>query len=275
MDKKDKSERTSGPLKVTIVGIPFDEYSSFKKGAAGGPAKIREAFNSDATNKFSEGNIDLANEEFITDMGDIKINDFLNDIEKGIISVLDYDTGIISLGGDHSVTYPIIRAFSKKYPELNILHLDAHPDLYHEFQSNPFSHACPFARIMEEGLAKRLVQVGIRSATNHLREQAEKFNVEIIEIKNWDPEFDLLFEGPMYLSLDLDVLDPAFAPGVSHHEPGGLSSRDVIKIIQSINVPLVGADIVELNPLLDQSGITAAAAAKFLKEIAGKMIGEI
>ena len=272
MDKADKLKPISGPLKVAVIGIPFDEYSSFKKGTAEGPSKIREAFNSDATNKYSEGNIDLASDEVYSDKGDIEIKDFLNDIEKGILSVLDFETGIISLGGDHSVTYPVVKAFSKKYSNLNILHLDAHPDLYNEFQDNPYSHACPFARIMEKGLAKRLVQIGIRSVTNHLREQAQRFNVEMIEVKDWDPSVKFKFEGPLYLSLDLDVLDPAFAPGVSHHEAGGLSSRDVIKIIQEIDVPLVGADIVELNPRFDVSNITAAAAAKFLKEIAGKML---
>jgi arginase family enzyme len=90
---------------------------------------------------------------------------------------------VVSLGGDHSITYPIIRAFGKKYKKLNILHLDAHPDLYDELDGNPHSHASPFARIMEEVIAKRLVQVGIRTLTGHHKEQVKRFGVKIIAMK--------------------------------------------------------------------------------------------
>jgi arginase family enzyme len=155
---------------------------------------------------------------------------------------------------------------------LNILQLDAHPDLYNEFEGNPFSHACPFARIMEEKLAARLVQVGIRTMNPHLQEQAERFNVETIDMKTCDSSHKFIFNGPVYISLDMDVLDPAFAPGVAHAAPGGLSTREVLEIIQDLEAPVVGADIVELNPIRDINGITAMAAAKFLKEIVEKML---
>jgi arginase family enzyme len=155
---------------------------------------------------------------------------------------------------------------------LNILHLDAHPDLYDELDGNRRSHACPFARIMEEKLATRLVQVGIRTMNPHQRQQAERFNVEVIDMRHWQPGIPLEFDGPVYLSLDLDVLDPAFAPGVSHHEPGGLSTREVIHLIHSLKAPLVGADIVEYNPQRDPVGMTAMTAAKLLKEVVACMI---
>jgi agmatinase len=179
----------------------------------------------------------------------------------------------LSLGGDHAVTLPIIQAYEKHYPELNILHFDAHPDLYDEFQGNRYSHACPFARVMEEGLIKKLVQVGIRTMTPHQQEQADRFNVTLIDMKSWPKGLSKLrFTGPVYISLDLDVLDPACAPGVSHPEPGGLRTRDVITIIQQIKAPIVGADIVEYNPLRDINGMTAMVAAKLLKELADKML---
>jgi len=155
---------------------------------------------------------------------------------------------------------------------LTILHLDAHPDLYDELDNNRVSHACPFARIMEAGLAQRLVQAGIRTLNGPQKAQAERFGVEIIEMRDWQPGMLLNLAGPLYLSLDMDALDPAFAPGVSHHEPGGFSTRQVIQIIQEIDVPLVGADIVELNPVRDPLGVTTAVAAKLLKEIVSKLL---
>ena len=119
---------------------------------------------------------------------------------------------------------------------------------------------------------KRLVQVGVRTATSHQREQAKRFGVEMIEMREWRPGRMPRFEGPLYVTLDLDCLDPAFAPGVSHHEPGGFSVREVIGIMQGLDTAPVGADIVELNPRNDPSGVTAMVGAKLLKEILGRML---
>lgn len=130
-----------------------------------------------------------------------------------------------------------------------------------------------FARIMEEELAKRLVQVGIRTLNQHQKEQAEKYSVEVHQMKDFDSrQFKPKFDGPVYITFDIDGLDPAFAPGVSHHEPGGLSVREALNIIQDIDVPVIGADIVEYNPSRDINDMTAMVAAKLLKEIAGKML---
>jgi arginase len=178
----------------------------------------------------------------------------------------------IALGGDHSVTYPILRAVSRYHPDLTILHIDAHPDLYDEFEGDRFSHACPFARTMEEGLARRLVQVGIRAMNRHQRSQAERFGVEVIDMRAWQAGVRPVVEGSVYLSVDLDGLDPAFAPGVSHHEPGGLSVREVLSLVQDIRGTLVGADVVEYNPRRDVGGVTATVAAKIVKEVAGRML---
>ena len=151
-------------------------------------------------------------------------------------------------------------------------YFDAHPDLYDEFEGNRFSHASPFARVMEEGLAARLVQVGIRTMSGPQRLQVERFGVEVVEMRHFRPGLALGLEGPVYVTVDLDAFDPAFAPGVSHHEPGGLATRDVVDIILGLEAPVVGADVVEYNPTRDVVGVTAMLAAKLAKELAGRML---
>lgn len=142
------------------------------------------------------------------------------------------------------------------------------------FEGNALSHACPFARIMESGCARRLVQVGIRTLTAHHRAQIARFGVEVHEARSLAPrDLALRFERPVYLSFDMDALDPAFAPGVSHHEPGGLSVRDALHLIQGFEGRLVGADIVEFNPRRDVHDMTAMVAAKLVKEIAARLLG--
>ena len=224
---------------------------------------------------YTELGIDLGKTPGWTDLGDIELGrglDALKRIETTVSAILARDTRVLSLGGDHSITLPIMRAYSKKYMPLTILHVDAHPDTYDVYDGNRFSHACPFARIMEEGLAERLVQVGVRTMNLHQRQQAERFGIEVIEMKDWSTDKVPKLEGPIYLSLDLDGLDPAFAPGVSHHEPGGLSTRDVLRVVHALPPELVGADIVEFNPARDSVGVTAMVAAKFYKELVGHML---
>lgn len=255
---------------IAVVGIPFDEFSSFQRGTALAPPKIREAYHSDSSNYFTERGVDLKNHPGWKDEGDLTLPvgaEAIATIHSSVEKLLKENSGIFSLGGDHSTSYPVVKAMAKKYGPLNILHLDAHPDLYDNFEGNKFSHACPFARIMEEGLSRRLVQVGIRTMNLHQREQANRFGVEVIEMKDWNASIRFAFDGPVYLSLDMDVVDPAFAPGVSHHEPGGLTSRELISILQNLNVNMVGADLVEFNPTRDPSGITAMLAAKLFKEM--------
>jgi agmatinase len=257
------------------LGVPFDENSTFMPGAALAPRRIREVLHSGASNLCAENGVDLGADSRWQDAGDLEPGTgraALEQIESTVTALLAREASIVALGGDHSITSPIVRAYAARYQALNILHLDAHPDLYDVFEGNRYSHACPFARIMEEGLVAKLVQVGIRTMNPHQRAQAERFGVSVVDMGQWQPGFGLEIEGPLYLSLDLDVLDPAFAPGVSHHEPGGLSTREVLHIIHSLPTPLVGADIVEYNPLRDPVGITAMVAAKLLKEISAQML---
>ncbi|MDA7848008.1 agmatinase [Sulfurospirillum sp.] len=261
--------------KISILGIPFDENSSYKKGPSLAPKLIEEALHSDSSNMWTECGINLkTNNNWVFEKNiDFNKNiDFFAHIETSIENLLNQNKNVISLGGDHSITYPIINAYSKKYNNLTILHFDAHPDLYDELDGNKFSHASPFARIMEKHLVNNLIQVGIRTLTGHQKEQAEKFNVKIIDMKNISKFGELKIKGDIYISFDMDCLDPAFAPGVSHFEPGGMSTREVLSIIQNLNVNLVGADIVEYNPKRDINGMTSMVAAKILKEILAKMI---
>jgi agmatinase len=270
-----KNISVARPSKLALIGFRHDENSSFMKGAADAPSQIRAALRSDASNLWSEAGVDLGAEGVLFDAGDVEPvpgTDMPSLIEDSVRTLLSDNLAPISLGGDHSITYPIVRAISRKFEQLSILHFDAHPDLYDDFEGNRRSHASPFARIMEEGLAKRLVQVGVRTMNGHQRDQAKRFEVEIFEMRHLQADLTLEFETPLYISFDVDALDPAFAPGVSHREPGGLSTRQAIDLIQRLKATVVGADIVEFNPRMDPAQITGTVCSKLLKEIAAKML---
>ena len=277
MRKVDSALSGLSPGSVVVAGMPSDENSTFMRGSALAPARIREALFSDSSNLCAENGLDLGKEPRLRDYGDLELGSgavVVAQIEEAVTKLLTGDARVLSLGGDHAITYPILRAYGKRYSDLNILHFDAHPDLYDEFEGNRISHACPFARIMEEKLAARVVQVGIRTMNPHQQDQAERFGVEVVDMQRWVEGIQIGFDGPLYVSVDLDALDPAFAPGVSHHEPGGLSTRELLRVIHGLVAParIVGADIVELNPRRDPMGITAMVAAKLLKELAASML---
>jgi agmatinase len=259
----------------TLLGVPFDGASSYRRGAGQGPAAIRAALHSPATNGWSESLRNVVDESVLHDAGDVDLDvgDVRAAIDQRAHHLFAGGARLISLGGDHSITYPLIRAISRTLgaDHFSVLHFDAHPDLYPEYDGDRYSHACPFARVMEERLTHRLVQVGIRCMTEVQHQQAEKYGVEVIDMRAWTRGARPDMWGPVYVSLDLDVFDPGFAPGVSHPEAGGLSPRDVITIIQDLEGDLIGADVVELNPSRDLLEITAPLAAKLVKEIAAKM----
>ena len=264
---------------ISLLGIPYDANSTYLRGPAEAPHRIREALYCDSTNLWTEDGMDLGQTLTFQDTGDLKLpleaEPASAAIEQSVRDLLALGHPLICLGGDHSITYPILRGFKGRASDITILHFDAHPDLYHDYAGR-LSHACPFARIMEERLARRLVQVGIRTMGAHQLEQAKKFGVEVITMRNLarlaDLKDDLKFEGPLYISFDVDVLDPAFAPGVSHYEPGGMSVRHVLNVIQGLRVPIVGADIVEYNPIRDHQNQTAMVCGKILKEISAAML---
>jgi arginase len=262
----------------TLLGVPYDAKSSFLRGPAAAPAEIRRALASPAGNNFTEDLVELTPGLSHADAGDVAVIDDaypLGAIESAVTSIVAADGHPLLLGGDHSITYPALRALRRAHPRLTIVHFDAHNDLYDVFEGDRFSHACPFARIMEESLADRLVQIGTRTTTRHQREQADRFGVEVIDMRHWHAGARFSVQGPVYVSLDIDVLDPAFAPGVSHREPGGFSTRELLAALHDIRAPIVAADVVELNPLQDLDGITAGVAAKLVKELLAQMHPDI
>ncbi len=260
---------------IAVLGVPYDGKSSYLWGASKGPQAIRAASTGEAINAWTELGINLEDAVTIVDLGDVDVAGNFSDIsvriEEKVREILERNGLPIVLGGDHSISLPVVRAMAKKYSTLDILHFDAHPDLYEELYGDRFSHACPFARILDEGLAENLVQVGIRASTEAHRQKAAAFGVRTIPMKDWQDDLTLAFSNPLYISFDVDVLDPAFAPGVSHHEPGGLSTRQVINSLHALEADIVGMDVVEVNPAQDISGITAAAAVKIIMEAAAKM----
>ena len=261
---------------IGLIGVTIDHNSTYLTGPALAPNRIREAILCDSSNMWTESGVNLDAPGVWADLGDIPFSsmdkaDVSQTIRKFTTELVESGRRVLSLGGDHSISFPLIDAHSKTHKGLNILHIDAHADLYEDFEGNPYSNASPFARLMETGRINRLVQLGIRTLNAHQREVAAKYGVEIIEMKDWSDDTKISFDGPVYLSLDLDGLDPAYTPGVSHHEPGGFSSRQVLNLIHRFEGELVGADIVEMNPHRDINNMTAMVAARMAKEILARM----
>jgi arginase len=262
--------------RLAVLGVPFDEKSSYLRGAAGGAKAIRAVSTGKCYCGWTELGVDLETEAVLVDLGDVDTSGDPDKtfglIEKAVGRILNRDAVPIVLGGDHSISYPVLKAFARKYKPFDILHFDAHPDLYDSLYGDRLSHACPFARVLEDGLAANLVQVGVRAVTADHRSLALKKGVRMIEMKDLTEPLFLKFTNPVYISFDMDALDPAFAPGVSHHEPGGLTTRQAVQAIQALRGRIVGLDIVELNAARDVAGITAAAAFKIIKETAGRIV---
>lgn len=260
--------------RIDLIGVPLDENSSYMRGAADAPRVAVDALYCDSANLWTELGNNVA--ELLHDCGDLDLGSgeqAIKSIEEAAFAVGNNGHTPVFIGGDHSITYPLVKGMNQAVGDFAILHFDAHPDCYQSFEGNRYSHASPFTRIMEDGLCSRLVSVGIRTATGEQREQKARFGMEWHEMKDRAKWPALSFTTPVYISLDMDVLDPAFAPGVSHHEPGGMTTREVIDIIHAIDAPIVGADVVELNPARDINTMTAMTAAKFIREIAGMMVG--
>lgn len=263
-----------------MLGVPYDAHSSFMRGPAAAPAAIRAALTSGSANWCTEDGLDLdpaLNDDWV-DLGDVAVPDdaptAVAAISVAATDALADGSGLLSLGGDHMVTWPLVRAVTDRVDDLTIVHFDAHPDLYDSLDGDRYSHACPFARIMEDGKVARLIQLGIRTMNPHQRAQADRFGVDVHELRDWDGTVPSL-TGPVYVTVDLDALDPAFAPGVSHHEPGGMTTRqllDAIRQIRASGAPVVGADVVELNPTRDVNEVTAMVAAKVVRELLGVLI---
>ncbi|MBX2815544.1 MAG: agmatinase [Saprospiraceae bacterium] len=248
-----------------LLGIPFDGKSSFVQGASEGPSAFRQVLHDGSSGYLSEGGLDLLQDIDLHDLGDLEIDSFESILPA--LTRLSIPSPTLFIGGDHSITFPIVQHLSSFHADFDILHFDAHTDLYDIYDGDPFSHACPFARIMEQGLVNQLTQVGIRTVSKHQQEQIDRFGVEVIRMNALSRLHEIRFDRPLYLSIDLDVFDPGFAPGVAHYEPGGMMPRTVIDFLQGLSAPIIGADIVELNPARDHHLMTAHLAAKLAKEV--------
>lgn len=167
---------------IHLIGLPTDINSSFERGAAQAPAAIRTALWSDRGNLATECGLEIGTDIPLLDKGDLSLTDIdvaADDltIATALEDITQQSAIPLLLGGDHAITFPVVASLARHHGPLSILHFDAHPDLYDDFEGNPRSHASPFARIMEQGHCKQLVQIGIRTATRHCREQAERFGV--------------------------------------------------------------------------------------------------
>lgn len=187
-------------VKPTLLGVPYDASSSFMSGPADAPDAIREEVWSDARNTWCEAGIDL--DGVLLDGGDVEIGDDpRGEIESAVSSLLADGATPIVLGGDHSITYPVLSAF--KGLQFDVLHIDAHADLYDNLGGDRYSHACPFARSMEDGLIRRLVQVGVRTMNGHQQEQADKFGVEMIQMRDFSSGVRPSLSAPVYVSIEI------------------------------------------------------------------------
>lgn len=260
--------------RILSLGLPTYKNSSYLRSSLDAPSLLATTVHRDEANPCTENGVDFGATDVFAYLGDLALE---TEDEFEIIRAVSKAAFLsgkhpIFIGGDHSVTYPIIAGLHDAMGPVTLLHFDAHPDLYDSLQDNPLSHASPFARIMERGLARGLWQYGIRTLNSHQIAQVQRFGVHCNEMrhhKHWPmPAID----GPVYITIDLDALDPAFAPGVSHYEPGGMSVRDILDIIHSLKAPIVGADIVELNPSRDHQNMTAIAGGKLLREVGGLML---
>ncbi|HSN70958.1 MAG TPA: agmatinase [Steroidobacteraceae bacterium] len=291
-----KKSDTHGAPRIGLIGIPFDANSSHRRGAAAAPAAIRRDMHTPAGNPYSERGVYLGDASIFSpvptverqrgggqapfvDHGDVvvpqrvAVREPIDEIEHCVERALEVTPRLIALGGDHAVTYPVVRAVARRWGAISLLHFDAHPDMYPDYEGNLYSHASPFARILEEGLIDRLVQIGIRSSSPEQDQVARRHRVEAHPAYALDRLPRLEFATPVYVSIDVDALDPAYAPGVSHPEPGGLSVRQVLDTLFAVRAPaFVGGDVVELNPLLDGTGRSTLVAAKLARELLARLI---
>lgn len=259
---------------LVFIGIPDDSQSTYRWGCSRGPGLIRSVYDGRSFNSTSESGVDLS--ESVIDIGDIDPRDSWQS------SAVHYQTTIESLlmdgkvpfiaGGDHAVTIPAVEAMRILDEPVHVIQIDAHPDLYAEYHGVSHSHACTAARILEMAHVASLTQLGIRTLNDEQSKQLVRFHdrLRILFARDLTSPLPPLRHIPdaalVYLTVDMDGFDPAFAPGVSHPVPGGLTSRQVLSLIQHGHWKLAGMDVVELNPSVDVNNLTTILAARLLHE---------
>jgi agmatinase len=271
-------------LDVAIVGVPYDGGTSYRPGARYGPREIRNQSSLIRSYSFFQkvSPFDRLN---VADVGDIdaapvSIEKAYEAIEAGVGAIADARARPIVIGGDHSISLPILRALARRHGPLALVQFDAHIDTWDEYFGGKYFHGTPFRRAIEEGLVegKRFIQVGIRGPM--YGEDDFDFHrdhgitvVDIEQVKErgiaWTVgEIRRVVTGPAYMTFDIDSVDPAFAPGTGTPEVGGLTSHDAQRLVRGLaGLPLVGGDIVEVSPLYDGPGqITAVLASNLMFE---------
>lgn len=261
----------------TILGVPYDGSAFARKGAALAPERIR--FWSTHLTPFSEDRTRLAGMR-ICDLGDITVDDPFEDFDRVRERVVTLPNIPIILGGDHSITIPVLQAQRLRYPDqrLGLLWVDAHPDLCNELSGSKLSHACVLRRALEAGIdAKDICMVGLRSWEEQEIDLVEEgefsiYTASMIAERGMRSVASSVYSklnlcDAVHISLDIDCLDPAYAPGTGIPEAGGLTSREVITLIKAMQgLPLVGLDLVEVAPPIDPSEATVFAALKIIME---------
>lgn len=262
---------TKPPMKevrpdFVIIGAPIDYTATFRSGCGKGPVAIREA--SDSIESYSPF-LDRDIEDFIVyDLGDFKTESSLDrDLASLEELILNQETKVATLGGEHTLTYAAVKAFLKKYPGLFLVVLDAHTDLRDSYEGSKFNHATWLRRTIEVIDSERVLLLGVRSGTREefkipLLEMREDTNIEDATMKK------LCTAEAVYLSVDIDVLDAPYVPGSGNPEPGGLHYKELEKFVHWLggSTNLIGFDVVEVAPEYDFSKITAITAARIVRE---------
>ncbi len=264
-----ESENTIENNDIIIVGYPYDSSSSFRSGSRKGPMSLRYySYNLETFSPYFKKDIHTKK---YADIGDIELSFgkfelVENVIYENTLKLLELNKDIISLGGEHTISYPIIKAYKEKYKDLILIILDAHADLRKEYLRNKFSHACTTYLCSKVLGMKNIIQLGPRSYTEE--EYRELGNTLFYSQNINDLDFSLLENKNIYLSIDLDVLDTSVLPGTGTPEPGGIMFNELMDfIIKLSKYKIIGADIVELAPDYDMTGISSITAAKILREV--------
>ncbi|MGP4094061.1 agmatinase [Nonomuraea sp. KM90] len=265
-----------GRADVAVVGVPFDTGVSYRPGARFGPAAVREA--SRLLRPYHPG-LDVSPFERVqvADAGDIAVNPY--DIGAAIETIEgaadELDARLVTIGGDHTIALPLLRSAARKHGPVALVHFDAHLDTWDTYFGAEYTHGTPFRRAVEEGIldTEALSHVGIRGSLYGKKdlEEDRRLGFGIVTAadvlrRGLDEVIDLLRQRvgdrPLYVSVDIDVLDPAHAPGTGTPEAGGLTSRELLEILRGLaGANLIGADVVEVAPAYDHAEITSIAAS--------------